>query len=102
MIEERPALELALAPEANIICFRYVGNGSSASASDGAPALDQLNAALRQEMLEDGKFYLVQTQLRGRQYLRTTLMNVFTTEAVLGELLNEVEAAGERISYQLA
>jgi hypothetical protein len=29
-------------------------------------------------------------------------MNVFTTEAVLGQLLNEVEAVGERISYQLA
>ncbi len=102
MIEQRPTLELALAPEANIICFRFVGNGSSSSASDSVPALNQLNAALRQEMLEDGKFYLVQTQLRGRQYLRTTLMNVFTTEAVLGELLNEVEAAGERISHQLA
>ena len=53
-------------------------------------------------MLEDGKFYIVQTQLRGQVFLRTTLMNVFTTEAVLGELLNEVEAAGERISHQLA
>ncbi len=102
MITERPALELALAPEANIICFRYVGSGSSASLSDDANALDRLNAALRQDMLEDGKFYLVKTQLRGRVFLRTTLMNVFTTEAVLSELLNEVEAVGERISYELA
>ena len=96
MIAERPALVLALSPEANIVCFRYVGK------QPDADALDQLNAALRQEMLEDGKFYIVQTQLRGRVFLRTTLMNVFTTEAVLGELLNEVEAAGERISHQLA
>ncbi len=96
MIAERPALALALSPEANIVCFRYAGKQSDAD------ALDQLNAALRQEMLEDGKFYIVQTQLRGQVFLRTTLMNVFTTEAVLGELLNEVEAAGERISHRLA
>ncbi len=91
MIEQRPALELALAPEANIVCFRYVDDGSEAS------ALDQLNAGIRQEMLEDGKFYLVQTQLRGRHYLRTTLMNVFTTEAMLSRLLDVVEATAQRL-----
>ncbi len=91
MIEQRPALELALAPESNIACFRYVGRGL---ADD---TLNQLNASIRQEMLEDGKFYIVQTQLRGRHYLRTTLMNVFTTEAMLSQLLDEVEVTAQRL-----
>ncbi len=95
MIAKRPALELALSPEANIVCFRYVGKHSDAD------YLDQLNAALRQEMLEDGRFYLVQTRLRGRLHLRTTLMNVFTTEAVLHELLDAVEAVGSRLEATL-
>lgn len=94
MIEQRPALELALAPEANIVCFRYVGDGLEAT------ALDQLNARIRQEMLEDGKFYIVQTQLRGRHYLRTTLMNVFTTEAMLSDLLDTVEATAQRMTIR--
>jgi L-2,4-diaminobutyrate decarboxylase len=95
MIEQRPTLELALSPQANIVCFRYVG-------SVATDALDQLNAVIRQEMLDDGRFYLVQTQLRGQLYLRTTLMNVFTTEAVLSKLLDEVEAVGKRISALLS
>ena len=92
MIEERPALQLALAPEANIVCFRYVGQNPDEA------KWNQLNAAIRQEMLKDGTFYLVQTQLRGRLFLRTTLMNVFTTEAVLSKLLDEVEAVGKRLT----
>ena len=91
MIEDRPALQLALLPESNIICFRYVGEG-------GEAALNQQNAQIRQAMLEDGTFYIVQTQLRGQLFLRTTLMNVFTTEAMLVQLLDEVERIGKTIS----
>ena len=92
MIEARPALQLALSPEANIVCFRYVGDGGEGI------ALDQRNARIRQAMLEDGRFYIVQTQLRGRLFLRTTLMNVFTTEAMLAQLLDEVEQIGQGVS----
>ena len=91
MIEERPALQLALEPEANIVCFRYVWEGV-----DDA-TLNQRNAQIRQEMLENGKFYIVQTQLRGHLFLRTTLMNPFTTEAILGQLLDEVERVGSSV-----
>ena len=89
MIKERPALQLALEPEANIVCFRYVGEGEDKG------GLNKRNAQIRQEMLEEGRFYIVQTQLREQRYLRTTLMNPFTTEAILGQLLDEVERVGE-------
>ena len=92
LIEERSDVQLALPPEANIVCFRYVGHHT-----DDA-ALNNLNTAIRQRMLEDGRFYLVQTQLRGQWFLRTTLMNPLTTEAMLSQLLDEVEATGKLLS----
>ena len=88
MIEERPRLQLALFPESNIVCFRYVDEKVD------EPVLNTLNKSIRQHMLEDGTFYLVQTQLRGQWFLRTTLMNPMTTEAMLSQLLDEVEGAG--------
>ena len=91
LIKARPMLHLALEPEANIVCFRYVGDEQEEE------ALDRCNAQIRQAMLEEGKFYIVQTQLRGRIFLRTTLMNAFTTEAMLEQLLDEVERIGRRL-----
>ena len=91
MIEERPTLQLALAPEANIVCFRYVGKDRDEE------RLNQRNAQIRQATLEDGQFYIVQTQLRETLFLRTTLMNPFTTEAMLGQLLDEVERVGKLV-----
>ncbi len=91
-IQQRPALQLALAPEANIVCFRYAPEGVD------EPSLNKLNAAIRQEIVEDGQFYMVQTQIRERLYLRTTLMNPFTTEALLARLLDEVIRLGKQLN----
>jgi L-2,4-diaminobutyrate decarboxylase len=84
LIGQRPDFELAVAPAANIVCFRYVLPGHSPQEADA------LNLAIRQSLLEAGEFYIVQTSLRGRVYLRTTLMNPRTTEAELGKLLDRV------------
>ena len=94
MIKQRAAFQLAVAPEANIVCFRYLSKELSEA------ALNQLNATIRQRMLEDGRFYLVQTQLRDTHFLRTTLMNPFTTETILGQLLDEIERIGKEISVE--
>ncbi len=90
-IQRRPYLQLALKPEANIVCFRYVGKGLESS------VLNEINAKIRQQMLEEGRFYIVQTQLRGKLYLRTTLMNPFTTVTVLEQLLDEIERLGAQL-----
>ena len=88
MIAERPSLQLAMPPEANIVCFRFVGEDAD------EVSLNEHNARIRQTMLEDGRFYIVQTRLREKLFLRTTLMNPFTTETVLSQLLDEVEKIG--------
>ena len=41
----------------------------------------------RLAMLQDGRFYIVQTTIQGQIYLRTALMNPFTTIEDLEELL---------------
>ncbi len=84
-IRSRPALELAIEPESNIVCFRHVGDGNDTPAQ-----LSERNARIRQRLLQDGRFYIVQTTLHGHLWLRVSLMNPFTTDAQLSELLDEV------------
>jgi L-2,4-diaminobutyrate decarboxylase len=82
MIRRNPAFELAVEPETNIVCFRYVG--------DRSQPLDELNHGIRQRLVEDGRFYLVSTVLNDVRYLRVSLMNPLTTEKELAELLEEI------------
>lgn len=82
LIRASKNLELAYEPQCNIVCFRY-------TAAEGD--LSKLNQAIRQALLEEGRFYIVQTVLNGALYLRVSLMNPLTTEQELQELLEAVE-----------
>lgn len=85
LVKARPNFELALEPESNIVCFRLkIASGS----------LNELNAHIRKRLLEEGKFYIVQTTLGDNLYLRVSLMNPLTTETDLKALLDEVERLG--------
>ncbi len=81
MILDEDHFELAVQPMSNIVCFRYIEKGLSPQ------QLDELNQAIRQQILEDGNFYIVQTKLKGTHYLRVTIMNPFTTKEHLKELV---------------
>lgn len=89
LIESTDQLELLLRPEANIVCFRYV--------PPEATDLNALNAAIRQQIVQAGRFYLVQTTVEGRLYLRTALMNPFTEVADLRDLLTMIRKYGESL-----
>ncbi len=84
LLKDDPRFELATPPQSNILCFRWIVPEKSNK------ELNQLNAAIRQQLLEDGEFYIVQTQLRGIHYLRTSLMNPFTTLEHLEHLLEKI------------
>ena len=84
-IEKEPQLELAVRPMSNIVCFRYVTD------SLNKDELNRLNESIRQQILEEGEYYIVQTKLRGIHYLRTTIMNPFTTPDHLELLLDKVK-----------
>jgi len=74
--------ETALEPESNILCFRYV--------KFGIKELNKLNETIRKKIIENGQFYIVQTSIEGKTYLRLSIMNPFTTLEELKKLLQQV------------
>ena len=89
MVKSRPNFELAIEPESNIVCFRLTNTTSK--------DLNEFNSSIRKQLLQDGKFYIVQTSLGENIYLRVSLMNPLTTENDLNALLDEVEKIGSKI-----
>ncbi len=92
MIKTRPSFELAVDPDSNIVCFRWISKDLT---------VDQLNlrnARIRDHILKKGVYYIVQTNLKGLVYMRTTLMNPFTTQPMLVQLLDEIEAISEALN----
>lgn len=85
LLQTRPGWELAAPPSCNILCFRHVPPGLPET------EISAHNAAIRQRLVEQGRFYIVQTTLRGKLYLRVTLTNPFTTLDDLQELLVAAE-----------
>ncbi|MCB0559860.1 MAG: pyridoxal-dependent decarboxylase [Phaeodactylibacter sp.] len=83
---ETEGFELAVEPQCNIVCFRYHPDGVEGE------ALNAFNEAIRQALLEEGRFYIVKTNLRGATYLRVTLSNPLATEADIRELLSSITA----------
>lgn len=90
MIIERPSFELLIKPESNIVNFRYVNNKSLEENQD----LNIVNSTIRQQLIESGEFYIVQTTVNDKKYLRCTIMNPFTNKDHFKALLNEIENIG--------
>lgn len=86
MIKREEHFELAVTPMTNIVCFRFVTDNWNTD------KLNSINAQIRQGLLEDGEFYIVQTKLRVKQFLRVTIMNPFTTKRHLAELLEKINS----------
>ncbi|MEE4274056.1 MAG: aminotransferase class V-fold PLP-dependent enzyme [Thermoanaerobaculales bacterium] len=82
--------ELAVEPEANIVCFRFVGHRTA--------DVDVVQKEIRTRILEREDFYLVRTDLRGDTYLRCTIINPLTTIANLEELLDLIRTVGSEVA----
>ncbi|WP_088342334.1 pyridoxal phosphate-dependent decarboxylase family protein [Robiginitalea sediminis] len=91
LIRSRPGWELACLPQSNILCFRYLAPGMDDTTAD------QLNGAIRQHLLEAGTYYIVQTRVSGRSYLRTSLMNPLTGISDIRSLLDHIEGIAKAI-----
>ncbi|KPM33157.1 L-2,4-diaminobutyrate decarboxylase [Croceitalea dokdonensis DOKDO 023] len=92
LLENHPQFELATPLMANIVCFRWV-NGNF-----DQEELNRLNQTIRQHLLEDGEYYLVQTKLGDTNYLRTSLMNPFTELSHLEHLLGKIDAMAVKLT----
>jgi L-2,4-diaminobutyrate decarboxylase len=91
MIEECLEMKLATKPDANIVCFRY------APAGRNEIVLNKINAAIRDKIMKEGSFYIVQTELDSKIWLRTTLLNPVTDEEDLKELILRVIELGRNM-----
>ncbi|MCK5145643.1 aminotransferase class I/II-fold pyridoxal phosphate-dependent enzyme [bacterium] len=74
--------QLAVEPESNIVCFRFIPKDVS--------DLNSLQAELRCRVLQSEKFYIVQTMLKEGLWLRVTLIHPLTTLDDLKDLLNHI------------
>lgn len=70
--------ELAIEPQANILCFRLKNFN------------DEFQLRLREYLLTDGEFYIVKTVFRHQTYLRCTFMNPFTTIGHFKDLIDKI------------
>lgn len=84
--------ELAMEPQANIVCFRYLPVGREWS---NVEAQNAFTLDLRQRHLEAGAHYVVQTRFGGKVWLRCTLMNPLTEASDLEAMLDGFEALAE-------
>lgn len=80
-IKQFPNIELLMEPETNIVCFRYKSDELNTA------EMNLKQTTIRKQLLKSGDFYLTQVELHGKVWLRTTLMNPFTTPEDLNALL---------------
>ncbi|MFO7695140.1 MAG: pyridoxal-dependent decarboxylase [Vicinamibacterales bacterium] len=88
----RSSFQALHAPESNILCFRYVGDGLLPD-----DRLDALNLELRTVYNREGDGWITSTVLGGRRVLRVTLMNPRTTPGDLERVLDGLEPIGARL-----
>jgi len=86
ILENDPFFEIAVKPDSNIICFRMIYKDKDLQ------TLNNINTTIRQKLLEEGEFYIVQTKIKGITYLRATIMNPFTNENHFKELLENIKS----------
>jgi L-2,4-diaminobutyrate decarboxylase len=85
LIEVRTDFATVHVPETNILCFRWVGDGSLDD-----DVLDAINLDLRARYNRAGHGWITTTVLGGRRVLRVTVMNPRTTNAHLTSMLDEL------------
>ena len=89
-LAEHPQFEPIHEPESNILCFRWIGDGSH-----GDEALDAFNRELRESYNRSGVGWITATNLGDRRVLRVTLMNPRTTEADLDQIIHGLARQAE-------
>lgn len=88
LIKEQPNFELAVEPQSNIICFRYIPR-------DFKGDVNTLQKTIRKKLLKTGSFYIVKVDLNNKTYFRCTVINPLTTENGLNDLLNLIKKLGD-------
>jgi len=92
LIKDHPNFQLAVEPDTNIVCFRFIMDVFSDDKTD------EINRKIRQQLLEEGEFYIVQTKLNHQVYLRTTIMNPLTQIKDFEKLLKRLASLASDVN----
>ena len=87
-VKNQPDFALLMAPQTNIVCFRYLADLDK-------DALNEHQSRIRQQLVENGLFHITQVRLDETVWLRVTLMNPFTSEVDLDALLEAIKKASQ-------
>jgi glutamate/tyrosine decarboxylase-like PLP-dependent enzyme len=91
-VDAAPDLERLAEVPLDIVCFRY-------RPSDADPGtLDELNARLGAEVLEDGRVYVGTTSYDGMTCFRPAIVNWMTSEADVDLLVEVIRELGARLA----
>jgi len=101
LLKAQPDFELAAEPASNILCFRHVPPRIR-NAGNEPERLDEHQLEVRQGVVASGRYFLVQTVLRNKIYLRTTLMNPRTTVEDLKGLIKAIRDSGGSADLQVS
>jgi L-2,4-diaminobutyrate decarboxylase len=82
LLAAHPSFEVLHEPQCNILCFRWIGDGSMPPEE-----LDTFNRELRERYNRSGAGWITATTLGGRRVLRVTIMNPRTTEQDVAEIV---------------
>lgn len=89
LISNNTNFTLLLEPESNILNFRFTPKTKK--------DLNLLNEKIQNRLVKEGNFYIVSVVLGETRYLRCSVMNPFTTEAVFEQLLEEIISIGNQL-----
>ena len=93
-IENHDALEMVSDRMWTNVCFRYVGDSPEEE-------LNQLNADLRERLIQDGRFMVSRSTVDGKIILRSVIANRSITESSLDAFLDRVVSLGKDIERGL-
>ena len=91
MVKADTHFELAVEPQSNIVCFRYAPEGYDEK------TINQTNAAIRDKIIKEGSFYIVQAELDGKIWIRLTIINPVTSENDLRALMDRTKEIGKEL-----
>jgi L-2,4-diaminobutyrate decarboxylase len=84
MIRSDENFSLAATPQSNIVCFRYSPHGMDEH------TLNAVNSAIRDKIVKEGSFYVVQAEIDGKIWIRLTIINPITSIEDLKRLLDRI------------
>jgi aromatic-L-amino-acid/L-tryptophan decarboxylase len=94
-VEDHPKLEVVVAPQLSIVCFRYVPESIQEVQMD----INLLNKALMEQVQASGEAFVTQAMVGDVFALRAIVFHYDTSEADLDALIDVVVRLGDRIVF---